>query len=72
MQDLSDVLAQCLDEIEENNYRIDDVVEAYPADADELKSLLHVAGRVRKARNRDDVSAEVRSRSRFRFFKRLK
>ena len=72
MQDFSDVLARCLDEIDENNYSIDDVVEAYPADSDELKSLLHVAGRIRKARNNDDISAEVRTRSRRSFFRRLK
>ena len=72
MQDLSDVLARCLDEIEENDYSVDEVVEAYPSDSVELKSLLTVADRIRKARVTEDVSAEIKSRSRRGFFRRFK
>lgn len=72
MQDLSIVLARCLDKSEELGCSPDDIVEANPALSDELKSLLAIAARVQRARHDAEISAETRARLRHTFYRQLK
>lgn len=53
MEDINEILAYCLDEIEVGRMSVADCLTAYPDVADELASLLAVSGLVR------EVSAEI-------------
>jgi hypothetical protein len=49
MDNLDDILAQCLADIEAGTATAEECSERYPAQADELRQLLHTAGAIRHA-----------------------
>ncbi len=72
MQDLSDVLARYLDEIEEKNLTVDEACDELGVESHELKSLMRLADELRKAKLNNDITARPALRSRSSLFKKLR